>query len=203
MLKYAIPALALIFVGGCGDKDDSDTAGDSGEEGDDDDDDDTPPEILSPFLDVIDIPVCDGGSWWYYAETTGWTNGESIVNAWDQGAGDGDRWNEEHDLPSIAAGPETDQWDILEQELTPGVAFNQFQPNVNTLFNCTDHGAVDAASMVYTIRVYDVDGNYSDCVIFTNGFSQGVNEVFTGDTDDFNPVTRPSEISPANCEDLG
>ena len=148
-------------------------------------------------LDVIDIPGCDDDSTWvYYAETVGWTDGQNLVNVWETGAPD-PVWNEEHELPSVAFGP-NQSYDILELELQDEARFADYSPNVNTLFECGVHDV--GADNTYAMRVYDLDGNYADCAIFSTEGDPGVDQVFSdpqagvGD-----PVTRPEEINAADC----
>lgn len=199
--KMLVPVMTLALVAACGDKDSTET-GDTATAttpGDDDDDDDnggTPGPLM---IDTLDIPTCVNGAWIYHAETINWTNGSNLVNAWEAAAPLGNQWNEEHDLPSVDFG-DNYAFDILELSLVPGVAFADYTQNVNTLYTCGGQGAGNAN--VYTFRVYDIDNNYADCAIFSDGVPGGVDDVFNGNVDESNTVTARSEINATDCVDF-
>jgi hypothetical protein len=66
------------------------------------------------------------------------------------------------------------------------------------VFSCGIHDVED--KMNFAFRVYDLDGNYADCAIYSSDvIGGGVDDVYDGVAPDWTPVTRPSEISAANC----
>ncbi len=146
-------------------------------------------------IDMLLYPTCSGGDWSYYAETLGWTNGDNLVNAWETGNQNG--WNEEHGLPSVDFAPDG-SWDALEQVLWSGASVADFTPDTNTVFMCGIHD-IDPV-MTFAIRVYDIDGNFSDCAIFSSDINNdGVQDVYSGQAPSHNPVSQASEVSAANC----
>lgn len=193
MLRYTLPVLALFGLAACdGDGNidtDTDTDSDTGEEFFD-----GPTE-----LDTIDAPACEGGEIVIAATTVGWTNGENLVNIWEQGAPEGNRWHEEHDLPSVQHDP-NGAWDELEIRLASGAG--SYERGEASLFSC-DGSTIDHSS-VYAIRVYDADGNLADCAIFADDVPGGVDQVLSGDTDEneagFVKPSNRSELTSSNCD---
>lgn len=190
MFKYTLPVLALLGLAAC-DGDgiiDTDTDTDTGE-----DFFDGPTEI-----DTIDAPACSGGEIVIAASTIGWTNGENLVNIWEQGAPEGDRWHEEHDLPSVEHDP-NGAWDELEVRIDAGAA--SYDRGEASLFKCS--GSNVDHSAVYAIRVYDAEGNLADCAIFADDVPGGVDQVLSGDTDENNAgfvkPSKRSELTSTNC----
>lgn len=208
-LKWWIPGILAVGCGGEAGCPEGQVEGDDGEcrlsgvyVGDDDDDDDTfdpddtddPVHEGPPVIDIVALPDCFLDDWTFGIETLGVTGGENLVNSWDQGADVGQRWHEEHDLPTVSADP-NGQWDVLALEVE---ATGAYVRNVSSAFDCDVHGAPGA--MVYAFRVYDADGNYADCAILSHAQTQGLEQVLAGDTDSFNPPTRPDEINAVDCE---
>lgn len=148
------------------------------------------------FLTRVDPPGCADGMLVLGARTRGWTDGGGLVNLWMQGNPDGDRWSEEHDLPSVAH-HEQGWWDELAVRVQPGV---DYERNLASYFTCD--GAEVAEPFVQAIRIYDVDGNLADCALLQRGVPEGIDEVLAGDTDEmvFTPPTRRDEITADHCE---
>lgn len=188
MFKYTLPLLAFMGLAACDDSSETgiDETGDTGSEFDG-----------ATTIQEITAPHCDGGDIVFQVRTQGWTNNESLVNIWEQGSVD--RWNEEHDLPSVDHG-ELGWWDELEQRVEAGAS--TYDRNEASLYAC-DGDEVGHAN-VYAIRVYDVDGNLADCAIFHQGFASGgddrVDEILDDPTGAHNPVSDASEINSTNCE---
>lgn len=194
MLKYVIPAVALVFVGACGPDDKVDTATESGTPTTDTD---TGVYTGPTFLDYIETPSCVGGEIEFYAETRGWTNGENLINIWEQTPGDG--WNEEHDLPSVDFG-ELGWWDALQQLVTPfGGEGSTYERNESSLYSCD--GSAVAHSNLYVHRVYDANGNFADCQYIEDDAEGAFDDLLAGTLDQPNDVTNESEINAANCQE--
>ena len=146
-------------------------------------------------LEITDIqlPSCEGSTWVYAATTQGWTNGANIVNAWETGNDNG--WNDEHPLLSDSF-EEDGSADYLKTSLSSGAAVESWVGGTSTVFSCGTHD-VDPV-MTYAVRVYDLDGNFTECAIFATD-SGGVDDVYAGSAPTWVSVTAPDEISEANC----
>ncbi len=141
---------------------------------------------------------CDKDGWFYYAETSAWTS-DATVNAWEVLPG-GTGWNEEHSVPSVDFDPDDPSYDILERTLEDGVDFNDYTPDVNTLFQCGVHDQDDALGMTFTMRVYDTDMNYADCAAWGSETAAVLAAPEGSDTvPSINGVTDAAEITADNC----
>ncbi len=111
----------------------------------------------------FDPPGCNGGAYWEYAVTTqGWT-APSLVNAFEMGVSTvAYRWNEENELKSLEYEP-NNRADYIGITLAAGVGYEDYSPGVNALYRCGYHDDAFTASNVYVVRVFDTDGNFSDC----------------------------------------
>lgn len=160
--------------------------------------DDTGAQAWEGDTSIAEIPApgCRDGKVRLAARTRGWTDGQGLVNLWHHTAAEGQRWNEEHDLPSVARG-ELGWWDELLVELEPGV--DGAERNVASHFSC--EGDALPEGLVYAFRVYDAQGALADCALLQVGAPGGVEAVLAGDTDEavFTPVTRREEISAGRC----
>ncbi len=140
--------------------------------------------------------VLDGG-------TAGWTGPASIFNSWETGNVNG--WNEEHTLISIAFAPDGTT-DTLQRTLTAlgdtdgdGYSNGSYGMDASTLFSCGVHD-VDPV-MTYALRVYDIDGNFADCGIWTTDDASAVGDVQASPSAGWiNPVSTDFEL--ANCVTL-
>lgn len=106
--------------------------------------------------------LCDGGFWTYRVEADVWI-GRAIANVWQVDALTGG-WNEEHELSPGAASPDC-SFDEMTRALTPGAQYNLWETNLNTALTC-DLVDEDFPGLTFAVRVYDLELNLSDCVIW-------------------------------------
>lgn len=191
MFKYTLPALAVLGLVACDEDNPLDTGLDTSDDFFDED-----PEIVE-----IIAPHCSGGQIVFQAETTGWTNGEGIIDIFE--AESGNPWFEEHDFPSVEHG-ENGEFDRLELRIQARTGeTGTYDRNNSSLFMCSGNSVGHTA--VYVYRVYDDEtGALSDCAIFgmefgsANAREDAINAILGGDFGGKNP-TNGSEISAANC----
>ena len=84
----------------------------------------------------------------------------ATLNIWETGAPDAQAWNEEHEL--------VDGSISLTQVSSPGDILDNGDGTGTSLFGC-DTGEqfdLDETTLTYAIRIYDLDGNFADCIQF-------------------------------------
>jgi hypothetical protein len=145
------------------------------------------------MVDSFDA-ACTGADWIYSAHVVnGWT-GDAVVNAWEvlpSAAG----YDEEHTMPSVDFGAD-EAWDDIERTLTQGA----YVPDSSTLFACGTHdlGATPFNdAMVFAYRVYDLDLNLADCVIYGSLAADVL--AGGGDVTGYNTLSNPTELD--GCTD--
>ena len=149
------------------------------------------------WLSEVRVPGCTGTDQWTYSATSnGWTNGTNLVNAWVAPGSGG--FNEEHLLDVSGSDPDG-TGDALEIALIPGAAEAEIIINESTSLTCGLHDTDPI--MTYAIRIYDGDGNYADCAIFSTreDADAAINTLFIGTVVQPTPVTRPEELNAEAC----
>ena len=148
MHKYLILALATLAA--CGD-----TKGDSGGT-------DTGTTIPAGGPEILGWdPACtDSETFEASANISGATDQFGLLNIWETGAPDASAWNEEHDL--------VDGNILLTQVSSAGDVGDNGDGTGTSLFGCGtgEQFDLDETTLTYAVRIYDVDGNFADCIAF-------------------------------------
>ena len=216
ILAGGIAAFTACVDGGDGssDKDGTtDDGTDDGTDGDTDEDtaldtadtDDTgdaffdgPPEFQDGTWDA----TCGGTSvLTVSAATDGWVYGpggagtEAILNIFETRFTVD--WDEEHPLHEDAHAADG-TWTDLIDDLDEGETTSGWVPGESTHFTCV--AADTDKNLTYAARVYDIDGNISDCVAWGHDPVGVISDTVSGSTGQNSVYAIPAEIT-ANCWD--
>jgi hypothetical protein len=96
----------------------------------------------------------------YEVVTAGWTR-SGRMNAME--TANLSPWDDEHDLVSVAYDP-CGSFDELQRTLTTGASVATAVEDQSTVFTCDGHFDDTNGVMTYAARVYDIDGNFADCL---------------------------------------
>ena len=159
-LKLLGPTAGLVALTACpsGTSSTCDTALGACDSGDTDIPPDMGPAILTSVYNDCDPSVGEDGTWYYEAETDNWTT-DGLLNI-DQDTDPA--WTEQHNLPSVDStdNPPTDH---LSQTLEGVISYQDVVSDQTTLFDC-DNSRI--STMMWMMRVFDIDGNMSDCAVW-------------------------------------
>ena len=152
------------------------------------------PEIYTgpTLVQLTQVSCLDNSTVRFYVETDGWT-GDGLWFSQETGNAE-PQWADEHDILSFEF-DDCGFWDHLEQELTTGAGVSDWSVNQSTVFSCEPNVHFDGSGvMSYAARVYDIDGNFADCLAWGHD-PQGM---IDGDYSRANEPTAASELD--SCE---
>jgi hypothetical protein len=148
LFKLAFVASGLLALASCADGDDTAI------------DDTTGPAPSGPVLiQEIGDPSCTGSTWNYSAKTDGWTSSSTL----DIDQDTTNPWSEQHDMNSVDYADDG-SWDLLGLDLMDVATVGEQEANSTSLFDCND--ADRKATMMWMIKVWDMDNVMTDCAVW-------------------------------------